>query len=783
MGQDPQPNSSGSSGAAASEDGASAPKDYRTGPKLDARAIDRLAGLDRAASDAPTWRGWLLGLGSVAFLSLVTPYIEFVLNGSQVTIHLLPTSPLIMLVLFLALQAVLYKLSSTLALPRQDLVLATCMMMVSAAIPGYGFMIYVTGVMANVPYNAQDKAFQEYLLPYINGHLIPDREAVKSFIDGLPADQPIPWQSWVGPYGLWALMAVLVFGMMFAVCSVLRKQWADRERLPFPLAQVPMEMLEGVHGAHERKKPFLQDKFALIGIAIPLVLHSWNAMKDYVNNWPAIPLNFRNLDKTYMTEPPWNAFAPVHVYIFPAVIGLTYLISLEVSFSLWFFYFVQKICAYLAVQMGLGKSHQDFYASGGHKGFMVDQGGGALVAMVLFGFWMSRTHLAEIWARAVGLKPRIEEEDSEGLSPRASLILFAVCFTGSVVWLNYFGFGLGQALLTIVALVIILTGVTRLACEGGLFYVQSDISPASVLDAAFTPLGVGPHTIVPMGMWSRIFTFDWGRTSAMPAMMHSLKLSGDLRLRKKPLVAGIALALAVALVLGFISFMYTAYRNEGGAAQFEGGDSWTVMTAPKTDNKKSATYVSQILSLDAKKDEAFAERAIDAALMRREDARMIQEELIEERKAGSREHLPERLVAQGVMTQAQADELLAQGDLVPPTALPRAAVRDWPRIFWTGLGGVLMVVFMILRTRVFWWPHPIGYVAWMHAEPMAKLWFSIFLGWGLKWAITQYGGYRVYYMLRRLFVGLVVGEVVAAGLWIAIAHFTSHLNAYPIHIN
>jgi len=396
---------------------------------------------------------------------------------------------------------------------------------------------------------------------------------------------------------------------------------------------------------------------------------------------------------------------------------------------------------------------------------------------------MSRTHLADVWARAVGLKPRVEEEDSEGLSPRAALILFAVCFVGSVFWLTYFGFGVGQALLTIVVLVIILTGVTRLACEGGLFYVQSDISPASVLDAAFTPLGVGPHTIVPLGMWSRIFTFDWGRTSPMPAMMNSLKLSGDLRLRKKPLVAGIALALALALVLGFISFMNTAYHNPGGASQFEGGDSWTVMTAPKTDNKRSATYVDQILALDKRKDEAFAERAIDAALLRREDARRIQEQLAEERKAGSREHLPERLVAQRVMTQEKADELLNQGPLVPPASLPQAAVRDWPRIFWTGLGGVLMVVFMILRTRVFWWPHPIGYVAWMHAEPMAKLWFSIFMGWGLKWAITQYGGYRIYYMLRRLFVGLVVGEVVAAGLWIAIAYFADHPGGYQIHIN
>ncbi len=94
-----------------------------------------------------------------------------------------------------------------------------------------------------------------------------------------------------------------------------------------------------------------------------------------------------------------------------------------------------------------------------------------------------------------------------------------------------------------------------------------------------------------------------------------------------------------------------------------------------------------------------------------------------------------------------------------------------------------MVVLMLLRQRFFWFPHPIGYVCWMSVHPMMKLWFSIFLGWFCKFCIIRYGGFKAYYRMRNFFIGLVVGEVAAGGLWVFIDFLMGIQSGWPIHIN
>ena len=784
---------------------ASPERTYRTGPKLDAQALDRLSGVDRASADSPTWRGWVLGVMCVSFLALATPYTEFVLNGSYLSLNLLPVGPLILLFYVLVLQGLIYSFAGRLMLGRPDLTLIVCMTFAGASLPGYGYMAYLTGQMAQPTYGATpDNKWDERVKPYLKEWMYPPQDPDKNvqnvarpvewFMNGLPQDKLKKWydlsdpqinkvwSAWAIPYGYWALMALCIFGLMMSVCTVMRKQWADRERLPFPLAQVPMELLDVQPGGVGTRKPFLSDRVALIGIGINFALHSWNELSGFMPDWPTIPLIFRNVQVQYMTEMPWHSLAPLHFYIFPAVIGLTYLISLEVSFSIWFFYGIMKLCAYLAVLAGWGATHEDFYSSGGIRGFMTDQGGGALIAFVLFGFWNSRAHMGQVLKRALGLAPALEEE-TEGLSARACLTLFTICFIGATVWLTAAGFGVGFALLTVVSSLIILTGVTRLASEGGLFYVQSDISPSEILNTAFTPMGLGPHTIVPLGMWSRVFVFDWGRTSPMPGMMNSLKLAADLRLRQRPVLIGMGVALVLALGLGFVSFLKAGLTNPGGGARnLEGGSSWTLVANPNDDFTRSAGKVEQIYNYEKKYDEALVKQAVAQNAIDEATGKQYVEEAAAKRVKGEEVHASDLLVDGGKLTAAKAHELNSQ-ELIPASDMPDAARYDWWHIFWLGLGALLMVLFMILRTRVFWWPHPIGYVTWMHPEPIAKIWFPIFLGWALKWGITQYGGYSTYFRLRRLFIGLVVGEIAAAGFWLVVAYMLNNSHLPRISIN
>jgi len=83
-----------------------------------------------------------------------------------------------------------------------------------------------------------------------------------------------------------------------------------------------------------------------------------------------------------------------------------------------------------------------------------------------------------------------------------------------------------------------------------------------------------------------------------------------------------------------------------------------------------------------------------------------------------------------------------------------------------------MWALIALRIRFTGWPlHPIGY-AMGPSWPMIQLWFSIMVGWLMKWLILRWGGMRMFRQARPFFLGLVLGEFVVAGVWIVVDSIT-----------
>jgi len=85
-----------------------------------------------------------------------------------------------------------------------------------------------------------------------------------------------------------------------------------------------------------------------------------------------------------------------------------------------------------------------------------------------------------------------------------------------------------------------------------------------------------------------------------------------------------------------------------------------------------------------------------------------------------------------------------------------------------GIGAAAMAFLMFLQRRFLWWPlHPMGFAiganGWMNA-----LWFSVFLAWLIKSVVLRYGGPKLFQAGRPLFLGFVLGQYCAAGLWLLI---------------
>ena len=88
------------------------------------------------------------------------------------------------------------------------------------------------------------------------------------------------------------------------------------------------------------------------------------------------------------------------------------------------------------------------------------------------------------------------------------------------------------------------------------------------------------------------------------------------------------------------------------------------------------------------------------------------------------------------------------------------------------VGGGIVAALAWLRLNYVWWPiHPLGFVM-ATSWASLNLWFSLFLGWLFKLITIRYTGLRGYVQFRPLFLGVILGDVLGALLWIIVGFFT-----------
>ena len=108
--------------------------------------------------------------------------------------------------------------------------------------------------------------------------------------------------------------------------------------------------------------------------------------------------------------------------------------------------------------------------------------------------------------------------------------------------------------------------------------------------------------------------------------------------------------------------------------------------------------------------------------------------------------------------------------IAPKFATP--VLADFAGWGFTALGAGLMSMFTFLRYRFVWWPvHPLGFATGTFYI-MNWVWFSIFLAWLFKTVILKYGGSSGYTRTRPFFLGLIMGQIFVAGMWLVIDYFT-----------
>lgn len=228
--------------------------------------------------------------------------------------------------------------ATSLALGRRELIVVYIMMIVASAIPTMGLGEYLLTIITGAQYFAASSAVDGAARPQCGEVVLRRRsERRRRALGGLGRTAVLFGRADYRP----------LFGDDFFNGDS-APTWVDRERLIYPLVQVPLQMAENKRG--EALGPFFKNPIMWAGFILPVFVSSCNALHAYLNYIPSIQLvssvpTFR------------NAVGLIFRLSFPMV-GFSYLINLDIAFSLWSFNTIAKLIRGGLSVLGVGSTEK-----------------------------------------------------------------------------------------------------------------------------------------------------------------------------------------------------------------------------------------------------------------------------------------------------------------------------------------------------------------------------------------------------------------------------------------
>jgi hypothetical protein len=521
-----------------------------------AKTIDRNLKLTENTSTKFPLRAFLLGLSLVVLINVGAPYSMFILKSSQWAISYLPLSVMFIFTALVFFNAALKTYLKIKGLSTTELGLIFTMSLVGASVPTWGTSTYMIAVIGAPQYFASpENQWQAKVLEHIQAWLVPnDMIALKWFYNGIPAGEAIPWGAWIGPLFWWISLVMAIFFLCHCIVSALRKQWVEYERLPFALMELPQQLIAPPPGSNW--PGFVRSSAFWIGFGIPFFMVMWNVATYFTPAFPPIP---RDLSDPIRID---REFPAINTNINWAIIGLTYFVNLDVSFSLWFFTLLTMVQEGLFNRFGYTIANRDVYTLGhpaiGWQSF------GAMIVLVGSMLWMARGHLGTIWRKAIHDDPDIDDSD-ELMSYRMIIVGGALSLLYIAFWMWRAGMNIPTVTLFILATLILYTGITRIIMEGGLLFSRAPLVGQTFVGNALGPYATAQSNIA-MGL-----SYGWHHELKgffMVAAANSAKLSDHIRLSRRSLTFYIMLSALVALVVSMAFALYMGYSfgayNYGG---------------------------------------------------------------------------------------------------------------------------------------------------------------------------------------------------------------------------
>ena len=524
------------------------------------------------------WRGIAAGLVGIAALSVITPYADAYLEASGLAATYLPTGVFLAFLLILAANGVLAVFG--LALTRHEILLAYTTMLVPSAITSIGFSLFVVPLLAGAHYYATPLNEWKILhWDHIPDWMAPGPGDVSTwYFEGLPAGESIPWGAWVVPLAAWSLLVIGIYLMLAALSVAMRARWIGAERLQFPLAQIPLEVL----GDDERPtlgSAFFRQPLLWGGIAIPFFLHGISGLHEYFPAVPALHITGMKvidlLQGSRLLDPPFYRLGDVQLNFYSSIIGISYLLRSEVSLSVWLFEVLYRIQEVFFEASGVG--HGQFQWTPRHSfGFTLvsryQKIGAILLATVVY-LWAARRELREMVRSAFGRGTY----GGQFAIPWWTLWAFLAGATIYFSWTSLAGMSVLAASILLGSFFAVGIVTARIVAATGLLWVWDYYTNMVGLTAVVGTARIDPQTFTLVGLTD--FAALNERANIMPMTLDSMKITHSSGIRQGHFFFGAALGIGVALVVSLATVIWLGYTHGGQNLErypFDSGPNWVL---------------------------------------------------------------------------------------------------------------------------------------------------------------------------------------------------------------
>ena len=484
-----------------------------------------------------SWRSIAIGVLLIPINCYWITYIELVQYSAQPTIVSLIFTVVFNVLVLMGFNQVLKRFLPRFALSQGELLVVYVMLSVASATAGHSMMEILVSTLGHAfwfatPENDWKDLFWRYIPNWL---AVSDKGVLSGYYEG---DSTLHTKrhlvGWLTPVLNWFAFLFVMLFVMVCITLIVRKPWTEDEKLAYPIIQLPSRMTS---------EGFFTNR--LMWIAFGLV-----ATFDIINGlhhvFPAIPSVYEKAYRFRFTEKPFSAMGWLRLGIYPFVLGIGFLIPLDLLFSTWFFFWVWKGQQVMGSVMGL---------EGTGYPYVNYQGFGAYMGIFLIAVWRGRKYLQNL----LGVKAHPTSIRDEPMSPRILVVslIFGIAFltffclrAGMSLWAILVFFGLYFAFST---------AVSRMRAElGSPMHDLHYTGPERVMVAAVGTRPLGPNNLSMFSFfWFFTRTFD---SHPMPHQLEGFKLASTLGIRSRFMLFAILIALFVGILSQFWALISIPYR-------------------------------------------------------------------------------------------------------------------------------------------------------------------------------------------------------------------------------